>query len=102
MKNALRLFLVTLFCSFVLAGCGTMGQNFDSSNVKNIKNNNTTKQQVLDWFGLPYKEGTENGLLMWTYQFDKYVAGSTQSKDLVLLFDNNNVVKAYRYTSNVE
>lgn len=102
MKNVLRLFLVTLFCSFLLTGCGTMGQNFDSSNVKNIKNNSTTKQQVLDWFGLPYKEGAENGLLMWTYQFDKYVAGSTQSKDLVLLFDDRNIVKAYRYTSNID
>lgn len=102
MKNILRFFLVTLFCSFVMAGCGSMGKNFDSGKVKSIKNNNTSKQEILDWFGLPFKEGNENGHLMWTYQFDKYVAGSTQSKDLVILFDDKNIVKAYRYTSNIE
>ena len=102
MKNVLRFFLVTLFCSFVLVGCGTMGNNFDSSKVKSIKNNSTTKAEILDWFGLPFKEGSENQYLMWTYQFDKYVAGSTESKDLVILFDDKNLVKAYRYTSNAK
>ena len=94
--------MVSLFCSLMFAGCGTVGKNFDSAKVKNIKNHTTTKAEVLDWFGLPYKEGTENGGLMWTYQFDKYVAGSTESKDLVILFDSNNLVKAFRYTSNID
>ena len=39
---------------------------------------------------------------MWTYQFDKYSAfRETQSKDLVILFDDRNIVKAHRYTSNM-
>lgn len=102
MKNILRLLVVTLFCSLAIVGCGSVGKNFDTAKVKSIKNHATTKAEILDWFGLPYKEGTENGNLMWTYQFDKYVAGKTDSKDLVILFDNNNLVKAYRYTSNIE
>ena len=102
MKNVLRFLMVALFCSLVMAGCGTVGKNFDTAKVKSIKNNATTKAEILDWFGLPYKEGTENGGVMWTYQFDKYVAGKTESKDLVVLFDNNSVVKAYRYTSNID
>ena len=37
---------------------------------------------------------------MWTYQFDIWNAlGPAQSKDLVILFDNKNIVKAYRYTT---
>jgi len=37
---------------------------------------------------------------MWTYQFDKWNAtGPAESKDLVILFDNKNIVKAYRYTT---
>jgi len=85
---------------FLVAGCGTTGNNFNESSVKNIKNKVTTMTEILDWFGAPYKEGTENGNVMWTYQFDKYSAlGKDQSKDLVILFDDKNVVKAYRYTS---
>ena len=37
---------------------------------------------------------------MWTYQFDQWNAiGAAQSKDLVILFDQKNIVKGYRYTS---
>jgi hypothetical protein len=32
---------------------------------------------------------------MWTYQFDKWdLLGSVQSKDLIILFDENNIVRA--------
>lgn len=90
--------LAVLFVALTI-GCGTVGKNFDSSRVKNIQNHKTTQSDILDWFGVPYKEGTENDHTMWTYQFDKWKAiGENESKDLVILFDDNNVVKAYRYT----
>ncbi len=85
--------------STLIISCGTLGKNFDSSRVQDIKNNQTTKAEILDWFGIPFKEGMENQYVMWTYQFDKYSAGSTKSKDLVILFNDANVVKAYRYTT---
>jgi len=97
-----RLILVAVLSMVFVIGCGTVGKNFDSSRVKNIQNNKTTQAEVLDWFGVPFKEGNENGHTMWTYQFDKYkVVGEPESKDLVILFDNNQVVKAYRYTSSL-
>ncbi len=83
-----------------LSACGTVGKNFNDEMVKEIKINQTTKTQILDWFGAPFKEGVENGRTMWTYQHDKYVLGEVQSKDLVVLFDDRGVVKAFRYTSN--
>lgn len=86
-------------CLLALSACGTVGKNFNEEMVKEIKNHQTTKTEILDWFGVPFKEGAENGHTMWTYQFDKYVLGDTQSKDLVILFDDKGVVKAYRYTS---
>ena len=88
---------------FLLAvGCGTAGKNFSSDKVQNIQNNVTTQSEVLDWFGVPYKEGVENTHTMWTYQFDKWYAfADTESKDLVILFDENNIVKAYRFTSSI-
>ncbi|MFQ5449464.1 MAG: hypothetical protein ACE5E9_02490 [Nitrospinaceae bacterium] len=99
----------SLICLWAVAifawglGCGSVGKNFDSDKVKNIQNNTTTQAEILDWFGVPFKEGTENNHTMWTYQFDKWSAfNDTQSKDLVILFDDKNVVKAYRFTSSID
>lgn len=84
-------------------GCGSVGKNFSSEKVQNIQNNVTTQSEVLDWFGVPFKEGIENTHTMWTYQFDKYnVFTEAKSKDLVILFDENNIVKAYRFTSSID
>ena len=97
--NFLRIFLLALY--LLVVGCGTVGKDFDSLNVEKIQNNVTTQLEILDWFGLPYKEGTENNYTMWTYQVDTWQAiGEGQSKGLVILFDEKNVVKAHRYESN--
>ena len=94
-----RVLLMVLYMFVV--GCGTVGKDFDSSKITKIQNNLTTQLQVLDWFGVPYKEGTENKYTMWTYQVDTWQAiGEGQSKGLVILFDEKNVVKAHRYESN--
>lgn len=83
-----------------LAGCGTMGKDFNTSQVKNIQNHVTSQSEILENFGTPFKEGTKNELAMWTYQFDQYSAlGSTSSKDLIILFDKKNIVNSYRFTS---
>ena len=97
----LRTILLSLFILPLAVGCGTVGKDFDSSKITKIQNNLTTQLQVLDWFGVPYKEGTENRFTMWTYQVDTWQAiGEGQSKGLVILFDEKNIVKAHRYESN--
>ena len=98
MKNSLY-FSMVIFWLFT--GCASVGKDFDSKKVKRIKNNVTTQLEIIDWFGVPFKEGTENSYTMWTYQFDKWQAlGNVESKALVILFDDKNKVKAYRYESN--
>ena len=85
---------------FFLAGCGTIGRNFDDSQIKSIQNKTTNQSVIIDKFGLPFKEGNENGQTMWTYQFDKWnIFGPDKSKDLVILFDKKNNVSTYRYTT---
>jgi hypothetical protein len=98
-KNQLNsIWFLILF--FLTACYGTIGKNFDSSQLKNIQNNITTKEKILENFGSPFKRGIERGQVMWTYQFDQWNAlGPAQSKDLVILFDQKNIVKGYRYTS---
>jgi hypothetical protein len=102
MKQSLQS-LGSLLIFLLVVGCGSMGKDFSSDKVQNIQNNVTTQSEVLDWFGIPFKEGIENTHTMWTYQLDKYyLFGDTQSKDLVILFDENNIVKAYRFTSSID
>ena len=102
MNHVLRHLFTIAALTALLASCGTFGENFDHTGVSQIKNNVTTQTDILDLFGIAFKEGMENGHPMWTYQFDKYSAfGETQSKDLVILFDDRHIVKAHRYTSNM-
>lgn len=102
MKRYIPLFSAILF-TLVLAACGSTGKNFPVVHVDEIKNGVTTQSQVLDWFGVATKEGMRNGEPMWTYQFDTYNAfGKDKSKELVILFDKSNVVRAYRYASNMD
>ena len=97
----IKVFLVTILVIPLWMGCASVGKHFDSKKVKNIKNNVTTQLEILKWFGVPFKEGTENGYTMWTYQIDKWkILGEVESKGLVILFDDRNKVKAYRYESN--
>jgi len=90
-----------MFLVIFLASCyGTVGKNFDSSELKSIQNNVTSQEEIFERLGAPFKKGIENGQVMWTYQFDKWNAvRPTHSKDLVILFDKENIVKAYLYTT---
>jgi hypothetical protein len=104
MKRLVSLFSA-LFITLVLTGCGSTGKNFPVVHVGDIQNGVTTQLQILDWFGVAFKEGVRNGNSMWTYQFDTYNSlgiGKDNSKELTILFDENNVVKAYRYASNMD
>ena len=93
--------IVGFLILFFLTACyGTVGKNFDSSQLKSIQSNVTSQEEIFERFGAPFKKGVENDQIMWTYQFDKWnTVGPAQSKDLVILFDNKNIVKAYRYTT---
>lgn len=102
MKRLVHL-VSALFISLVLSGCGSAGKNFPAGHVGDIQNGVTTQSQILDWFGVSYKEGERNGNPLWTYQFETYNSfGEGNSKELVILFDDKNVVKAYRYASNMD
>ena len=95
-----RLTIFRLSILLFLASCGTMGKDFNASQVNNIQNHVTSQSEILENFGTPFKEGIENELTMWTYQFDQYNAiGPDNSKDLVILFDKKDTVNSYRFTS---
>ena len=68
----ISIFLLAILIFPFWIGCASVGKHFDSKKVKNIENNVTTQMEILEWFGVPFKEGTENGYAMWTYQIDTW------------------------------
>jgi len=98
--------IVSLVAVLLLTGltaCGTVGRNFDNTHVEDVRNNVTSKTMIQDWFGEPHAEGKQNGMLMWTYQYDRYsIFCKDKSKELILLFGDDERVKAYRFSSNIE
>ena len=86
--------LSALMC-FALAGCGTVGKQFDSSLAETIVNGQTTLSEIREKFGDPFKKGTQNGDLVWVYEYNEYRgSGNSMSRNLTIVFDHNNVVKS--------
>jgi hypothetical protein len=56
--------------AMVLSGCVYTGNNFDESKLANVHKGQTTKQEVISYFGKPSSTTVDsegNELLMWTY-----------------------------------
>jgi outer membrane protein assembly factor BamE (lipoprotein component of BamABCDE complex) len=83
-----------------LTGCFTVGQEFAGSRVPEIKIGQTTKQQITDTFGRPWRTGMEDGRQTWTYGIYKYsLFGADDTQDLLIRFDPQGVVRSYTFSS---
>ncbi|MBA4377888.1 MAG: hypothetical protein C0395_04435 [Gemmatimonas sp.] len=81
-------------------GCATVGHEFPSSGVTQIRMGQTTQQQVKELFGEPWRTGVEDGRPTWTYGRYRYrLFGETQTKDLIVRFDEQNRVHSYTFST---
>jgi len=84
----------------VSAGCATVGKEFPDENVRRIRIGVTTRAELKAMFGDPWRTGIENGTETWTYGRYKYrLLGQTDTKDLVVRFDDNGVVRSYSFNT---
>lgn len=89
-----------LFLSLLLLpGCITAGKEFNYHMVPQIQLNQTTRAQIEQMFGPPWRTGVEDGKQTWSYGSYKYGVGETQSRDLVVRFDKNGTVVSYTFNS---
>jgi hypothetical protein len=89
-----------IFASLILSGCFYQGRNFDISPVRNIRNDVTTQREIYADFGEPIRRGLENGLENWVYSYQYYELGQLrESKDLYVVFNKDNTVRSYSFTS---
>jgi outer membrane protein assembly factor BamE (lipoprotein component of BamABCDE complex) len=94
--------LAVAFAAFaaVAGGCATVGHEFPSSGVSQIRMGQTTQQQVKELFGEPWRTGVEDGRPTWTYGRYRYkLFGATRTKDLILRFDEQNRVHSYTFST---
>ncbi len=98
------LFFGFLVVGLTTFGCGTSGKDFNASLFDSINNGNTTKEEVESMFGRPFKKGFQNGNEIWIYEYNKYKAfkilGEDSTKDMVVIFDENKVVKTHLMMNN--
>jgi SmpA / OmlA family len=95
-----RRVIPAIFASLILSGCFYQGRNFDISPVRNIRNDVTTQREIYADFGEPIRRGLENGLENWVYSYQYYELGQLrESKDLYVVFNKDNTVRSYSFTS---
>lgn len=81
-------------------GCLTVGEDFAVGNVSHLKIGATTQKEVREKLGEPWRTGLEDGQRTWTYGYYKYnLLGASQTRDLVVRFDDKGVVRSYTFNS---
>lgn len=89
----------TLIAAFTFfAGCARVGHDFNAGHVQEIKIGQTTKSDVINMLGKPWRIGNENGVTMWTYgKYTYYLVGEADTKDLIIKFNDNGTVRSYTF-----
>ncbi len=87
-----------LLISLLLYGCPTtykFGQKFEKKNIEQIKIGHTTQAEVVKLFGTPWREGSANGLVVFTYSYEDVVFESNnkvkKTGDTLVIYWNRNV-----------
>lgn len=82
--------------------CLTVGQKF-KSDVKWIRVGQTHKEDILRYFGKPFRQGYDSGLETYTYGYYRYsLIKEFRSKDLTIRFNNDGKVNSYTFASSFE
>ena len=100
-QTTLMRLLLPALCGWALAGCFSAGKDFNVHMVPQIQLHKTTKTQIEQMFGAPWRTGIEDGKQTWSYGTYKYGFSDTLSRDLVVRFDaNNGTVSSYTFNTN--
>ena len=100
MKKLIILSLLLLITAAIVSSCAVVGKDFATDKVSMIMINQTTKADINNMFGTPWRTGVEDGNKTWTYGYYKYtVFGSSITRDLVVRFDEAEQVTSYSYNT---
>ena len=92
--------LILCAIAALAVGCMTVGEDFAVGKVTGLQIGKSTREEVKKLFGEPWRTGLEDGTPTWTYGYYKYnVIGASQTRDLVIRFDDHGVVRSYTFNS---
>jgi len=97
LRSLTTLMLLVVLSLPVISCMPTVGRAFDVHQVRQIEIDKTTKVEIRQMFGDPWRTGLEDGKRTWTY--GQYSVNIT--RDLMIRFDDQNVVKSYSFSSSV-
>ncbi len=84
-------------------GCVSVGQEFDPQRVPELEIGVSQREDVRRLLGDPWRTGIEDGLPTWTYAHYRYsVFSPVQTRDLIVRFDAEGVVRSYGFNSTYE
>lgn len=99
MTHSVRAILVT-FILTLGAGCATVGQDFATHKVDDIRIGETTRADIETMFGEPWRTGVEDGKPTWTYAKYRWSAfGDAETTDLLVRFARDGSVSSYVYNT---
>jgi len=85
------------------AGCASLGRDFSDQTAAKIVIGQTTRAQIEQQLGEPFRKGLDSGDPSVTYLYYQMgLFAAPRSKDLVITYDRNGVVKSYTYNQSVE
>lgn len=92
----------TVFGTLIVftAGCATVGQDFAVENVDQIRVGETTRTDIQEMFGDPWRTGLEDGKRTWSYGSYRWSAFSdARTTDLVVRFNADGTVSSYVFNT---
>ncbi len=107
MKNILNrwitvaIFLLSL-TGIIFAGCSpiSVGREFPAEEVSSILIGKTTREEIRERFGEPWRTGVEDGMTTWTFGYYFYkLSGEGHARDLVVKFDQSLIVRSYSFNT---
>lgn len=89
----------TIVAACLLASaCITVGREFRPDAVQLVELNVTTRDEVREALGAPWRTGVEDGLETWTYGHYRYsMFGPSRTRDLKVKFNDAGVLVSYQY-----
>ena len=84
----------------LLGGCATVGEDFPTYKVEEIKIGETTRDDIQVMFGDPWRTGIEDGKRTWSYGKYRYsLFDDAETTDLVVRFNKDGTVSSYVYNT---
>ena len=95
---------IFIFISLMISlnGCSsmTLGNDFPVNQVSSIEIGVTTRTEIQERFGAPWRTGIEDGMSTWTFGYYSYdFSGKGLGRDLMIKFIQEGIVRSYSFNT---